>query len=128
MIKKFASGATVASLLIFVAILILRLNSGFSLQSSFQLSTVWCFLPFIWGIWAALMPKLWSTDQLPKWGAILGLIVGIIAVFLLNLPDLFLDNPASLSIKFVLVFIPILVYYVLWLLVRWIYDSIAEKK
>ncbi len=50
------------------------------------LTTAWCFVPVVWGLWAMLAPSQWVPNRLPAWGAILGVVAGIMAGPVLNLP------------------------------------------
>jgi hypothetical protein len=67
------------------------------------------------------MPK-----HLPLWGALLGLIAGSLAAFVLNLPSRFFGATVSLALRGVAVLFAVLFYYLLWMLVRAAYRSLAS--
>jgi hypothetical protein len=69
------------------------------------------------------MPK-----RLPLWGGFLGLFVGSMAAFVLNLPSRFAGEPVSMLVRATLVLIITLFYYLLWMLVRGAYRWLAGAK
>jgi hypothetical protein len=121
MIQRFASASAVASVLIALAAGLFRLSPFPNLESSYIVPTVWCMIPLAWGLWAMLTPKSWLPQRLPLWGAILGLIVVLFLMFVLDLPSLFRIEVYSVWIRGVGLLLPIVIYYLLWLLVRGVY-------
>ncbi len=118
MIQRFASASAVASVLIALAVGALRLSLVPTLESRYLVTSIWCVLPLAWGLWAMLTPESWLPQRLPLWGAILGLIAGLLAVFVLDLPAQFRGEAVPAWLRGVSVLLAIGIYYLLWLLVR----------
>ena len=125
MLQRFAAGSTIASVVIALAALVVLLTPTLSLQRVFPLTFVWCFVPLVWGLWALIVPKAWAPERLPLWGAILGLIAGLLAVFVLDLPSRIAGQPMPSLLRGVGVLIAGVLYYLLWMLVRVAYRSLA---
>jgi protein-S-isoprenylcysteine O-methyltransferase Ste14 len=125
MMQRFASASAVASVAIALAAGGLRLNPVPSLESRYLLVSIWCVVPLAWGLWAMLTPKSWLPQRLPRWGAILGLIAGLLVVFVLDLPAQFRGEPLPAWLRGVGVLLAIGIYYLLWLLVRRAYRALA---
>ena len=120
MFHRFAAACVVASVVIAAGAavsLLLRLP----VEGAWMLSTAWCFVPVAWGLWAMLAPAHWVPRRLAAWGAILGVVAGIMAGPVLNLP-LRMGGPSGAR-WMALVLGPIL-YYLLWLLVGVAYRSL----
>lgn len=132
MFPRFAAGAAVASAAIALATIVVLLTPRLTFERVYPLTILWCFAPFVWGLWALLTPSAWMPKHLPLWGAILGVIGGSLGAFVLNLPARFLGVPVSLKLRGAAVFILALFYYVVWMLVRAAYQSlvatVSEKK
>lgn len=73
-----------------------------------------------------LTPSAWMPERLPLWGAILGLIAGSLAMFVLNLPSRILGETVPAALRGVAVLVMVLFYYLLWMLVRTAYRSLAS--
>jgi hypothetical protein len=127
MFQRFAAGTAIASVVIAVAALIVCFLPGLTFERIYPLTILWCVVPFAWGIWALLIPSAWMPRRLPLWGAILGLIAGSLAAFVLNLPSRFFGAAVSLELRGVAVFVMVLFYYVLWMLVRAAWRSLASS-
>ncbi len=65
-------------------VLALRVLAG---QRFYQITAVWCLVPFIWGVWMVLAPQRWIEKRLPAWGAILGAIASMTGLYVLNVPQ-----------------------------------------
>jgi hypothetical protein len=120
MFRRFAAACVVASIVIAAGSaisLLLRLP----VEGAWLLTTAWCFVPAAWGLWAMLAPARWVPSRLPAWGAILGVVAGIMAGPVLNLP-LRIGGP-SVARWIAPVVGPIL-YFLLWLLVGVAYRSL----
>ena len=120
MFHRFAAACSVASVVIAggaLVSLLLRLP----LEDAWTLTTAWCFVPLAWGLWAMFAPAPFVPNRLPVWGAILGVVAGIVAGPLLDLPSR-LGGPSGAR-WLALVAGPLL-YYVLWLLVGSAYRSL----
>jgi hypothetical protein len=126
MIHRFAASTAVASFVIALAALIVSLTPGLTLEKIYPVTILWCFVPGAWGIWALLIPPSWMPNRLPLWGAILGLIAGTLATFVLNIPFRFLGAAVSLSMRGLGVLVAALFYYLLWMLVRMAYRSLVS--
>jgi hypothetical protein len=125
MIQRFASASAVATVLIALAAGSFRLSSIQNMEGRYLLTTVWCMVPLAWGLWAMLIPKSLLPHRLPLWGAILGLIGGIIGVFVLDLPLQVLGKAVPVGQKAVIVLLFIGIYYLLWFLVRRVQQALA---
>jgi hypothetical protein len=86
------------------------------------ITTAWCFVPLAWGLWAMLAPAHWVPSRLPIWGAILGIVAGSIAGPVLDLP---LRLGGLSGVRWVMLVVGPIFYYLLWLLVRVAYRSLA---
>ena len=82
-------------------------------------------VPLAWGLWAMLTPKSWLPQRLPPWGAILGLIAGLLVMFVLDLPGQVIGEPLTPWLRGIGVLLAIGVYYLLWLLVRRAYRALT---
>ena len=121
MFSRFAAGCTVASVVVSGGALV-SLLLGLPVEGALILTTAWCFVPVAWGLWAMFAPPSWVPNRLPVWGSILGVVAGIVAGPLLNLPYRLGGLPRG-SRWLALIAGPLL-YYVLWLLVRVAYHSL----
>jgi hypothetical protein len=123
--RRFASASAVGSVVIALGAWSLRLNPLPDIESRYLLTSLWCAVPLAWGLWAMLTPKSWHPQRLPSWGAILGLIAGTLAVFVLDLPARFRGEPVPSWVGGVVVLLAIGVYFLLWLLVRRVYRALT---
>ena len=118
MFHRFAAAATVASVFIglgaiFVTLCPIGNPSGIDVALR-----LWCAAPLAWGLWAMLAPSSWVPQRLPAWGAILGVIAGIFAALVLNMPYRVLGVELPALVRGLAVLIAMGVYYFLWMLVR----------
>ena len=121
MFRRFAAACMVGSIVIAagaVVMLLLRLPT----EGVCFLTTAWCFIPVVWGLWAMLAPSSWVPGRLAVWGAILGVAAGIVAGPVLNIP-LRVGGPSGL--RWVALVLAPIVYYLLWLLVGIAYRSLC---
>jgi hypothetical protein len=125
MIQRFASASAVASVLIALAAGALRLSLVPTLESRYLVTSIWCVLPLAWGLWAMLTPESWLPQRLPLWGAILGLIAGLLVVFVLDLPGQVRGEPFPTWLRGIGVLLAIGIYYLLWLLVQRAYQALT---
>ena len=72
-----------------------------------------------------LAPSGWVPQRLPIWGGILGLIAGVLAAFVLNLPSRVLGVTVPVILRGVAVVVIVAFYYFLWMLVRIAYRSLG---
>lgn len=127
MIQRFVAASGIASIAIALGALALVVIPALSLQRAYPLTTIWCFVPLAWGIWALIAPAAWLPQRLPTWGAILGLIAGSLGAFALNLPSRILGMTVPAVVRGVAVVVMAGFYYLLWMLVRVAYTSVAPK-
>lgn len=118
MLIRFAAAATVASVAIALGSLLIPFLLIFHPEGFGVVTRLWCLLPALWGVWAMLTPRAWMPERLPQWGAILGLLLGVVALPVFNLPEraFYLHLPMQARIGGVLLASGF--YYLLWLLVR----------
>jgi hypothetical protein len=124
--QRFAASTAVASVAIAIAVFILWCVPGLNFSRIYPLLMFWCVAPAAWGIWATLTPSTWMPKRLPLWGSILGLIAGSLAAFVLNLPWRLFGVAVPLGWRAVAVIVMATFYYLLWMLVRAAYRSLAS--
>jgi len=125
MFRRFVSASAIASIGIACAALVILLAPALVLQRVYPLTIMWCFAPLVWGLWAVFAPLSWVPQRLPLWGAILGLIAGLLAAFVLNLPARALGVTVPVIVRGVGVVVMVVFYYLLWMLVRVAYRSLG---
>ena len=125
MIQRFASASALATVLIALVAGGLRLSPSHNTEGRYLITTVWCMAPLAWGVWAVLTPKSWFPKHLPLWGTILGLIGGLIGLFVLDLPSQVLGIVVPVGWKVVIVLLFIGIYYLLWFLVRRVHQTLT---
>ncbi len=128
MLQRFVSGAAIAAVAIACAAFAVLIIPGITWQRAYPLALLWCFAPLGWGIWAMLAPRGFVPHRLPIWGAILGLIAGTLAAFVLNIPSRVLGQSAPATLRGVGVIAIVVVYYALWTLVRAVYQALATTQ
>jgi len=127
MLKRFVSASAVAGIIIAcAAVVLVLLTRLYSLSSPYLLCALWCLLPAAWGIWAILAPDKWIPDRLPYWGSILGLLIGLMAAFVLDIPSRIFGLHLSVLWRVLAVLLAIVVYYLLWKVVRALYLRITS--
>ena len=125
MLQRFVAGSAIASIAIALGALTLILMPTLPLPRTYPLTIIWCFVPLAWGIWALIAPSAWIPKRLPLWGAILGLIAGSFAAFIINLPSRILGLTVSVPLRGVAVVVMVVFYYLLWMLVRITWRSLT---
>ncbi len=85
------------------------------------MTQVWCFVPLLWGLWAALAPSHFIPRHLPWWGAVLGAIAAIFGAVIMNFPARVLGQAMPLSVRWLAVVLAPPIYYFVWMLVRALY-------
>ncbi len=127
MLHRFAAATCIASPAAALATLIALLVSGLKPENLYPLISLWCTVPAVWGLWAMLAPRTWVPQRLPPWGAILGLLVGTVAMFVLNLPAQMhiLEVAPSVPRRGLAVLLLVALYYLLWLVVRVAFRALA---
>jgi hypothetical protein len=122
MLRRFAAASSVASLIIAIGAVVSLLPPRWSPADARVLTTAWCFVPLAWGLWAVLAPAHWVPRRLPLWGAILGVVAGIVAGPVLDLP---LRLGGLRDLRWITLIVGPILYYVVWLLVPVAYRSLA---
>ena len=125
MLRRFVSGSAIASIGIAFGALVVLLAPAVTQQRIYPLTVVWCFVPAVWGLWTMFAPVAWVPQRLPQWGAILGVIAGVLAAFLLNLPSRVSGQVVPVTFRAVAVALIVVIYYFLWMLVRLAYRSLG---
>jgi hypothetical protein len=121
MLHRFAAACTVASVVIAAGAVASLLPPRWPAADVRVLTTAWCFVPLAWGLWAMLAPASWVRRRLPIWGAILGVVAGIIAGPVLDLP---LRLIGLSRVRWMPLVVGPIFYYFLWLLVGVAYRSL----
>lgn len=121
MLQRFAAACIVASGVVAVGAVVSLLPPRWPADDALVLTTAWCFVPAVWGVWAMLAPAGWVPRRLPLWGAILGVVAGIIAGPVLDLPQRLVGLR---DMRWIAVLVGPILYYVLWLLVPGVYRSL----
>jgi hypothetical protein len=124
MLRQFVAGSAVASVAIAVGTVAVLLIPAVKVS---PLTTMWCFVPLVWGLWAMCAPSGWVPQRLPVWGAILGLVAGLLAAFVLNVPLRVVGVALPVGMRVLAVVVAVAFYYMLWMLVRVVYRSIAAE-
>ncbi len=128
MLRRFVAASSIACIGIAFATFVISLVPGLSWQRAYPLAVLWCFAPFVWGIWAMLAPSSGVPERLPAWGALLGLIAALGAAFVLNLPSRVLGQAVPAPLRSIWVIVMVVAYYFLWMLVRAVYRAIAPAE
>jgi len=118
MFRRFVSGSVVASVAIAGGAMGVLLTPAATQERVHVLTVAWCFVPAVWGLWAMFAPVGWVPQRFPIWGAILGLVAGFMAAFVLNLPSRILGGTVPVALRGVAVVVMVVFYYILWMLVR----------
>jgi hypothetical protein len=121
MLHRFAAACAIASVAIAAGTISILLLTRWPVANAGILTTAWCFVPFAWGVWAMLAPTNWVPRRLPMWGAMLGLIAGMMAGPVLDLP---LRVVGVHGVRWVPIVVGPVFYYLLWLLVRVAYGRL----
>jgi hypothetical protein len=124
MLQRFAAASSVGSGVIAIGAIVSLLPPRWSAADALVLTTAWCFVPLAWGLWAMLAPALWVPGRLPLWGASLGVLAGLVAGPLLDLPQRLAGLP---DMRWVTVLVGPVLYYVIWLLVPVAYRSLGRN-
>jgi protein-S-isoprenylcysteine O-methyltransferase Ste14 len=74
-----------------------------------------------------LSPTGWVPRRLPIWGALLGILAALMAVFALNLPSRVLGVALPTTARALTVLVAALLYYLLWIVVRIVYKSLSAS-
>ena len=127
MFQRFVAASGIAAIAIALGSLAVVTIPSLTLQRTYPLMTIWCFVPVAWGIWALITPASWLPNRLPVWGAILGLIAGSLGAFVLNLPSRILGMSLPPIARGAAVIVMAGFYYLLWMLVRVAYTTLVPR-
>ena len=128
MIQRFASACLVGCVAIAIAVTVAFATQIITLQRFYLVLAIWCAAPCIWGLWAMLAPATWVPQRLPLWGAILGVIAGTLAAFILNIPARVLGLSLSMPARGAALLVMIAFYYLLWMIVRTAYRHLSTAR
>ena len=126
MLRRFVSAASVAAVFMLLAALAVVLLPTTRLERIHPILIAWLSAPALWGVWALLAPKSWVPERLPSWGAILGLIAGTFAMFLINVPLRAFDVWLSPQVRGAGFLLVVALYYVGWMIVRAVLRNLTE--
>lgn len=126
MMQRFASASAVAAVVIAVVAGAFSLLSTPDVEGRYVLTSVWCMVPLVWGLWALLTPAGWMPDRLPVWGAVLGGLAGVMVFLVLRLPQRFAGVPLPGRVAWLGVPLAVAVYYLLWIAVRRAHGALAR--
>jgi hypothetical protein len=126
-LRRFVAASMIGSIAIAIGALVILLIPGFQFNRTYPMIVLWCFVPCIWGLWAMVAPTHWVPDQLPYWGAALGLVAATVAIFSLNLPARFFGIELPFVLKVCVVMLGVLVYYAMWSLVKVAYHHLHHE-
>jgi len=125
MLRRFAAASAVACIALGVAGSAVLVISGLSSQRFAPLLAMWCIAPSVWGLWAMLAPSRWIPERLPLWGAMLGVVAGLMAGFVLDLPSRIAGFQVAVVARFAGLIVLTLFYFVLWTLVRTVFKRLS---
>ena len=126
MLSRFVSAAAVASVLVALAVAVIGLSPVLSFAKVYPMPIAWCVLPLVWGIWAAILPQRWARPGLPLWGGTLGLMAGVLALVVLNLPSVVFQIAVPLTFRLLGVLVLTLLYYFFWVLVELVHETLEK--
>lgn len=72
-----------------------------------------------------LAPSKWVPNRLPLWGAILGVVAGFFAGFVLNIPSKVFGEVIPASVRGFGALILVIFYAIMWMLVGIAYRKVA---
>jgi hypothetical protein len=126
MFHRFAAATAIASAALGMAALVVLVIPGVPLDRFAPVLLLWCMVPLVWGLWAVLTPSAWVPERLPVWGAILGVLVGALALLVLDLPSRVAGIAVPVGYRILGLVLLVLFYYLLWMLVRLSYRALAS--
>jgi len=127
MLRRFAAGSLVACIAIAVATLAVLAVFQQSTQRVSLILAAWCIVPCVWGLWAMLTPLSWVPQRLPIWGAGLGAVAGVMALFVLNLPWRVFEASLPVAARAVGVIVAAAFYYAMWMIVETVYMRLTPR-
>jgi hypothetical protein len=125
MLHRFAAATSVAAPAVALETLLALQVPQLKPEGLLGLTTLWCIVPGVWGLWIMAAPNAWVPQRLPLWGAILGLMVGTVAMFVINLREKIVAFTPSVLRRALGVLILVILYYLLWMVVRVAFSALA---
>jgi len=125
MLRRFAAASAVACIALSIASSIVLVISGLNPQRFALLLAVWCIAPTVWGLWAMLAPSRWTPERLPLWGTVLGVVAGVLAAFVLDMPSRILGISVPMMARLFAVLALTLFYFILWTFVRTVFKRLG---
>jgi hypothetical protein len=129
MLLRYAAASVVVTVVLGLAglavLLVVSVAPEVTLERFAPVLILWCVVPVVWGLWAMLTPRTWFPERLPLWGAILGVVAASLAMFVANLPSRMRGEPVPAEWRGAGVAVLVVVYYLLWILVRRVYRTLA---
>lgn len=125
MLRRFAAASIVASIAVAIATVVVLGILRVSPQRISLALGAWAIAPCAWGLWAMLSPAKWVPQRLPIWGMTLGIIAGVGALLVLNIPLFVLGVSLPPMARAVGVLVAAAFYYGLWMAVRSVYSSLG---
>ncbi len=125
MLRRFAAASAVACIALAVASSVILVISGLSPQRFALLLAMWCIAPSVWGLWAMLAPSKWTPERLPVWGAMLGVVAGLMAAFVLDLPSRIAGFHVAVTARFLGLVVLTVFYFILWTFVRTVFKRLT---
>lgn len=130
MFCRFAAAMAVASaavaVLTLLVLVIVLVRPGVPLERFAPVLALWCIVPVVWGLWAMVAPRAWVPERLPVWGTLLGVLVGTLAMFVLNLPSRMAGFAVAVGYRALGLVVLACFYYLLWMLVRAGYRALGK--
>ena len=123
-LSQFSIACSVVATIVAPLAFLFYLSDEIPGDAHILLLTVWCILPFVWGVWAILIPSNWLPNRLPHWGALLGIILGAILILGFNFPYLIFELELSILIRILAILVIGAVYFLLWMIVKILYNRI----
>ncbi len=127
MLRRFVSGAAVASVAIAIAAAVVLNVPSVNRERAFPLVVLWLCAPALWGVWAMLTPPGWMPRRLPAWGAVLGAIAAALGAVLLNLPLVVFGITVSVALRLLALPFAAAFYFLLWMIVRRVYEALQSE-
>lgn len=125
MLRRFAAGSVVACIVTAIASAGALTFAGVNPERLALILAIWCLVPCVWGTWAMLSPLSWVPRRLPIWGTILGIVAGLMAMFVLNIPYRILGVVVPATAGALGVLVAALIYYLLWTMVEIVYNRLS---
>jgi len=126
MFHRFAAATAVASAVFGISSLVVAVIPSVPLERFAPVLALWCIVPLVWGLWAMVAPSAWVPERLPVWGAILGVVGGTLAMFVLNIPSRMAGFAVPAGYRALGWVLAVCLGYLFWMLVRAGYRALAK--